>query len=88
MLDVAGLIWSRRANEAEFSRVVKAVLMNINEVTKRSTSRIRRRHHHASKAGSVQSRTEKLHILRALGMFYGVFKTSKNSSDCIQTPFF
>ncbi len=58
MLAVAGLIWSKRANQAE----LKAGLMNINDVIRRSTSRILRRHHRVSKPGSgqaEQSRTEK-----------------------------
>lgn len=58
-------------------------LMNINEVTRRSTNKIQQRHHRASKPGSVQAEesrtewTELLQLFVPLGIFYGVFKINK-----------
>lgn len=69
----------------------EACLMNINEVTRRSTSKIRQRHHRASKPGSVQAEqsrtewTELLQLFGPFGIFYGVFfKKETNSVDCIK----
>lgn len=59
--------------------------MNINEVKRRSTSKIRQRHHRAAKPGSVQaeqSRTERTELLECLTAFL----KETNSVDCIKKP--